>query len=125
MPASTKITERHRWKARLYGCLVFVLTSVIGWVIEFDAIRIPGWEGGHFLEPSRDALTVLVRAALEGGGIHFTGYTPVLEILKRHEWTFAFFGRVGTVVVAAYAAAIPMARWRFQRTPRRLKNKMD
>jgi hypothetical protein len=117
MPASTKITERHHspWKARLYGCLVFILALAIGWFVVFDIIRIPGWEDGLFLEPSRDAVTVLVRAVLEGVGTHSTDYAPVVKILKRHEWAFAFFGRVGIVVVAAYVAAIPVAGSRLQR----------
>jgi hypothetical protein len=52
MITSNKITERHRspWKARLYGCLVFVFTLAVGWIVVFDVIRIHGWEGGHFLE---------------------------------------------------------------------------
>jgi hypothetical protein len=125
MTASTKITERHRspWKARLYGCLVFIPALAIGWVVVFDIVRIPGWEDGLFLEPSRDAMTVLVRAVLEGVRIHSPDHTPVLKILERHEWTFSFFGRIGIAVVAAYTAAIPIAGWRFQQTPRRLQTK--
>jgi hypothetical protein len=123
MPVSTKITERHRspWKSYLYGSSVFALTLATGWVVEFDVFRIPGWEGGHFLEPSRDALTVLVRAVLEKVGTRSTEYPPVLAILDRQAWTAALFGRVGIVVIAAYVAAIPIAKWRFQRTPRRLR----
>jgi len=122
----TPITERRRSKLAALRCGVstFALAAAAGWVIMFDVFRIPGWSG-PFLGPSQTALTVLGRAMLERlaafGGPMLAINEPALAILQQQEMTDPFFGRVGLILGAAAVAALPIARWRFQQTPRRRK----
>jgi Type IV secretion-system coupling protein DNA-binding domain len=127
MSEPAKLTERQRsrWKARMCGVSAFAMAAAAGWIFEFDVYRMPD-SSGNFLAPSGAALSWLLQALLDGYEEltgHLAPHEPVLAILQQQGRTFSFLGRIGIVLSAATFAALPIAAWRFQRTPRRMKTK--
>lgn len=122
---NANITERRRstTASRLWGVSSFALAVAAGWVVAFSidpmASSMPYgfWERSYlavlnFPESMRHAFSVLH---------NFTGSNEtILHFLQNQGPLTSYTGRAGIAFIAALAAAGPIARWRYEQTPRRL-----
>lgn len=120
-----EITERRRSKlpAIKWGVSAGAIAAGAAWVCVFGFTPDAHWDLSTS-ERMAAAIDTLWRATREGvniyGRLPFGHYEPILDSLQDQGRLSTFFGRVALVALASVAAALPLARWRFVNTPRRL-----
>jgi hypothetical protein len=120
------LTERRRakWPARRLGVGVAVLATTGAWIIVFGLTPVPGWNWS-IAERLSTSFTITWYAAHEliAWAIPLSWLQPshndVISPLVSGTTGQQCLARVLLAIAAGLAAAVPLVRWRHERTPRR------
>jgi hypothetical protein len=121
------VAERRRAKApaAFLSLVVAGVAGAMAWFACFGLLPLPNSEG-TLQENLIESFSLAERAAGELASALTTSGSRSLNSQRATSPQFAnkmatqFFGRILLVLIAGAAAAAPVARWRYERTPRRL-----
>jgi hypothetical protein len=121
------LTERRRakWPARRLGVGVAVLATAATWIIVFGLTPVPGWNWS-IAERLSMSFTITWYAGHEliAWAIPYPWLQPshndAISLLVSETKGQQCLGRMLLSVAAGLAAAVPLVRWRHERTPRRI-----